>query len=393
MEKIKSALSRSIYTVFYKVFSLLPLSDKVVGSSFCGKKYENNPRFVFEKLQEKYPKIKKLWIKHKGSNFELPSYVTAVTGKIHKVYEYATAKVIIDSHFLPMYYSKRQGQLAIFMYHGGIGIKRNSNEVPGREKSDIPRHNAENNTFFISNSNFTSHVIRSSLEFSGPILKCGYPKDDPLFDAQADYKKRVCEFYGIPADTRFLMYAPTYRQDINDHSGFNIDLRGACTALSEKLGGTWTAIVKWHPKQGILHDQTRLMYGEGIIDATEYSNMQELIIASDAFISDYSSCIFEAAERGIPCFSYATDWNTFKYEQGVHFEIDELPFPYCQNNDELLDAIIGFDDVKYQRELASFLQREGLCETGKASEIIADIISEFVGGNVNIIHELDYEEV
>ena len=382
--KVKDAVSKALYSFF----SLFPLSDKVVGSSFYGVEYENNPRFVYEKLQEKYPELKKYWIKNKKANYDLPSYVTQVTSLVCKIYAYATAKVIIDSHFVPMYYKMRKGQRSICRYHGGIGIKRNSKEVPSRAKTESPSHNAKNMTLFISNSAFTTNVIRTSLEFNGPVLKCGYPKDDPLFDQQDEYKKRVCEHYGISTEKKFCMYAPTYRQDRDDLSGFGIDLKSVCAALSDKFGGEWVGIVKWHPKQKISKEQSKAMYGDAVIDATDYNNMQELIIASDAFVSDYSSCIFEAAERKMPCFSYATDWETFRYEQGVHFEIDELPFPYCRNNEELISAIRDFDTDKYLVELDAFMEREGLCDTGKASETIADLIYDFTKGNIQAVKKV-----
>lgn len=387
MSKIKDITGKMIFSFF----SLFPLKNVVVGSSFYGKRYENNPRFVFEKLEEKYPNIKKTWICRNKELCNLPQYVKPICGKIQGIYTLATAKVIIDSHFVPIYFKKRKGQLAIFMYHGGIGIKRNSNEVPARKKTDTPKNNADNMSFFISNSSFMNRVIRGSLEYKGPILKCGYPKDDPLFEEQLGHKEVVCRFYDIPFENHLVLYAPTYRQDINDYSGFCINLQETCKALSERFGGDWIAIVKWHPNQKINITKTKEMYGPNVIDATAYGNMQELIIASDAFISDYSSCIFEAAERKIPCFSFATDWEVFKNEQGFHFEIDSLPFPYCSSNDELVSSILNFDNQKYLFELDEFMKQEGLEESGRASEIIADIINEFISGNTDVINTLEYE--
>lgn len=385
MRKIWDTFSK----ILFVIFSLFPLRNEILGSSFYGYKYENNPRFVIEKLHTKYPDLKIAWIKNPKAKFKLPEFITPISSRVRMVFRYATAKVIIDSHFVPMYFKKRKGQLAIFMYHGGIGIKRNSNEVPGRKKSKVPRHNADNMSFFITNSRFTSRVIRTSLEYEGPILKCGYPKDDLLFEEPRLYKERVCKYYCLPDNTRLFLYAPTYRQDLEDCSGFDIDLETVRIALSAKWGGEWTPIVKWHPKQKITVDQTKDMYGINVIDASDYDSMQELIVASDAFISDYSSCIFEAAARKIPCFSYANDWEVFRHEQGVHFEIDELPFPYCKNNDELIEAIGDFDDNQYQRELARFFEKEGMYETGNASETLADIIFEYVNGEKEEIIHLD----
>lgn len=85
------------------------------------------------------------------------------------------------------------------------------------------------------------------------------------------------------------------------------------------------------------------VYDDCIIDATNYPDMQELILAADAFISDYSSCIFDAALRNIPCFTFATDFEKYKGDRGVYYEMDELPFSYAKNNDELISNIKNFN--------------------------------------------------
>ena len=344
---------------------------------------------MFEALESNYPNIKKVWLTQKGNQIEFPNYVVKKIGKLAQIYYYATSKVWINSHFFPEYVSKRKGQLSIFMYHGGIGIKRNSNEVPTREKTLIPRKSALNTSLAVSNSNFMDHVYRTSLEYDGPILKCGYPKNDPLFDSQYSHKKNVCDYYHITENKHIVLYAPTYRQDRNDVSNYNINLEKICGALTDKFGGDWIPIIRWHPHQSFLRNKTKEFFGNNAIDATYYGNMQELIIASDVFISDYSSCIFEAAERQIPCFSYAPDWESFKISQGVYFEIDRLPFPYSKNTEELIRQIMDYDDSIYKKELNDFMHKEGLTESGKASLEVANIISRYLNGENDILSKLD----
>ena len=50
--------------------------------------------------------------------------------------------------------------------------------------------------------------------------------------------------------------------------------------------------------------QRNHIYFDNVTDVTEYNNMQGLICAADIVISDYSSCIFDAALKRIPCFIY-----------------------------------------------------------------------------------------
>lgn len=71
------------------------------------------------------------------------------------------------------------------------------------------------------------------------------------------------------------------------------------------------------------------------LNATSIPDMWDLVIATDVMMSDYSSCVFDAAMRRIPCSIYAFDYDEYKQYRGVYYELEELPFPYAQNNDEM----------------------------------------------------------
>jgi len=116
------------------------------------------------------------------------------------------------------------------------------------------------------------------------------------------------------------------------------------------------------------------------LDATRYQDMQELILAVDAMVSDYSSCLFDAALTRIPCFTFATDVDNYKADRGLYYEMEELPFPYATNNDELEQNILSFDEKEYLRRWDAFCVRMGLNETGHAAADIANKIMDFING-------------
>ena len=126
---------------------------------------------------------------------------------------------------------------------------------------------------------------------------------------------------------------------------------------------------------------------DGSIDVTTYQDMQELIMCVDAVISDYSSCIFDAALREIPCFIYAKDFEQYQSERGVYFTLDELPFTHATNNNELKEHIIQYDDALWNNEWKAFVQKTGLNETGKSAEIISNSIWQFLSSD-----HVDWEE-
>ena len=58
--------------------------------------------------------------------------------------------------------------------------------------------------------------------------------------------------------------------------------------------------------------------------------------------------------------------------------MEELPFPYAKNNDELESNVMNFDEKNYLNKWESFKNRMGLKETGHAARDIAEKINEFM---------------
>ena len=103
-------------------------------------------------------------------------------------------------------------------------------------------------------------------------------------------------------------------------------------------------------------------------------------MATDVMMSDYSSCIFDAAMRRIPCFIYASDYNEYKKYRGVYYEMEELPFPYAKDNDEMEQNVKAFDMDDYLKKWDAFTIRMGLNETGHSAKDIAQKMADFLHG-------------
>ena len=116
------------------------------------------------------------------------------------------------------------------------------------------------------------------------------------------------------------------------------------------------------------------------MDVTDYNNMQELLCAADIVISYYSSCIFDAALREIPCFTYAKDFEKYKGTQGTYFEMENLPFPYARSNEELISNIQHYNHEDYLKRWYEFKIKTGLVETGHAAKVIAAKIKDIFDG-------------
>ena len=84
-------------------------------------------------------------------------------------------------------------------------------------------------------------------------------------------------------------------------------------------------MLRLHPTLLGIVDTQDLISEDFVRNASCYESIQELLVASDILITDYSSTMFEFALLKKPCFLYTPDAKS--YDRGFYFPIEDLPFP------------------------------------------------------------------
>jgi len=382
---------RAIVALFYLLRVIPVKKNKVIACVSAGRRYDDNQKYIMEELHTLRPDADIVWVVDPRYPYELPGWMRPVRWRsFRQLYEYATAKVWTNNCMEPDYFSKRKNQLYVETWHGGLGIKRVLNDVAGDMATErIKTHPLKNASdmadVFISNSDHLSIIYRRAFQFHGPIWKSGYPKNDMLVRNQPEEGQRARRELGIPEGNKLLLYAPTWRvrfreeQQI-DMSVYDLDLPRLKRVLTERFGGEWTVAIRFHTILRPLAKDYQASHPD-VLNVTDYQDMQRLLMATDVMISDYSSCVFDAALRRIPCFTYATDFDQYKNEErGVYYTMEELPFPYARNNDEMERNVRAFESEAYLQKWDAFTERMGLNETGHAARDIAQKMADFMDG-------------
>ena len=379
-------------TALFYLLRVFPVrKDKVVACVFSGKSYDDNQRFILEELHRMRPDADYVWVTDRRCRYGVPSWMRTVPWhSFRQIYEYATARIWTNNCLAADYFVKRKGQLYVETWHGGLGIKKVAEDVAG--DSEVGRtvpHTLKKASamadVFISNSDHLSVIYRRAFHYRGPIWKCGYPKNDMLVRNRPEEGGKARRELGIPQGGKLLLYAPTWRQRFQDEGMidmrvYDLDLPRLKRVLAERFGGEWTLAVRFHPDLRPYAHSFRESHPD-ILDATDFPDMQRLLMAADVVVSDYSSCIFDAALRRIPCFTYATDFDRYKHEErGVYYEMEELPFPYACDNDGMERNVRAFDAEDYLRKWDAFCVRMGLIETGHAAHDIAEKMNDYLDG-------------
>lgn len=89
-------------------------------------------------------------------------------------------------------------------------------------------------------------------------------------------------------------------------------------------------------------------------------DVNDLYLAADILITDYSSVFFDYANLDRPILFYMYDYEEYKYKmRDFYFDIHILPGPVVTDQDELLKTILRIDAVveKYQEKYDLFNEK------------------------------------
>ncbi|MFD4505083.1 CDP-glycerol glycerophosphotransferase family protein [Streptomyces sp. NPDC058457] len=198
--------------------------------------------------------------------------------------------------------------------------------------------------------------------------RTGSPRNDVLVTGgRTDFRAR----HGIPADHTVVLYAPTRRDYVRGGHVDRIDL----ARFAADLGEGHTLVVRLHP--ALATGPARGMglaelHRRGIVvDATGEPHAEEVMLASDALVTDYSSIMFDYANLDRPIVVHADDWAAYTASRGAYLDITaEAPGHVSHSYRELawLFASGGWRDEESARLRADFRSRFCEFDDGRAAE-------------------------
>lgn len=344
-----------------------------------------NPRAIAEELIGRNAKYKMYWVYNKFSNIDsFPKELTLVERGSYEFYRIAAeTKLFVDNthNFIRLGVHKKKSQILLQTWHGSLGLKRLDGPiVMGRRWKRIAAKTKKHTDLIISNSTFENMVYRTSYWKRTPVVMCGHPRNDILFrsvDALRDYRRKVLSKLNLPEECKILLYAPTHRDGMECNL-FHLSYDQIQTALKRRFGGDWIILVKWHSRLRSTSTSDCLKFPPFVMDVTDYGDIQELMVAADVGLTDYSSWIFDFMLLRRPGFIFAFDLAKYTESRSFYYPIDTIPFPIATTSDELSNVILNFDENQYNQKLEEFLMEKGCVDDGCASKRVVDKIIELL---------------
>ena len=373
MKKLLRIIIDIMYSALGCLFNLFPINKKkIVVSNFWGKGYNDNPKYVIEKLHEAHPEIEIVWLL-KDMKTTMPKFIKKVKYKsIRSIFEYSTSIIWIDNSRKQYFPPKRKQQKYIQLWHGGVSMKKV--EAAAADKLDasyikMAKKDSKAIDFAISNSSYRTNIFKNEFWYSGEILEYGSPRNDIYFSEteKKRIRNKICKEYKIE-NKKIILYAPTFRANKNfDYMG--IDFKTIIHECQKKKKD-YVVMVKLHPNCGI----KETIINDNIIIFDSSVDINELMISSDMIISDYSSSIFDYLYLKRPVYLYVPDIEEYVAERGFSFDYQELPFSKSLTCQELINKIVDEDHLNYKDELKGFIKKLSIYDDGKASARVVKLI-------------------
>ena len=359
-------------------------NNKIMFLTFQGD-YTCNPKMIAEEIIKQDLDWELVWdVKTALPTSDYPLGLHFVKHNTLEFYkELASAKVIIENTNIVerLHATKKQNQYLLQTWHGSLGIKRlDGDVVMGLGWKHLSKTCQKTVDYLLSNSSFETEVFRTAYWKTVPSLLVGHARNDVFFKddaAKGKIRNKVYRELNISKDKKIFLFAPTHRDNVNEsYQALNYEL--IKKALEKRFGGEWQIVVRLHNR---LKKQSVKWLGglpSYVSNGTLYEDMQELLVAADAGVTDYSSWIFDYVLSGKPGFLIEIGLDEFKEQRGFYYPIETTPFPIAKNSTELAKCIKNFDEDKYAQDTKRFLEERGCMQDGHASERIVAKIKELM---------------
>ncbi|GHC43261.1 MULTISPECIES: CDP-glycerol glycerophosphotransferase family protein [Streptomyces] len=343
----------------------------VVYCAYWGRGYTCNPAAIHAKARELAPHLRSVFLVEADQAHTVPKDVDhAVIGSRRYWEVLARATYLVNNANFAEGVVKRPGSVHLQTQHGTplktMGVDQSTYPVVAAASGSFTKllGRVDRWDYNLSANRHSTRMWERAYPGSYEQLEYGYPRNDVYCTATAEDVARVRRALGVPEGSTAVLYAPTHRDWEAGFGAGALDLEAFCEAAGEDV----VVLLRAH----YFYDRGGRSAPSGrVIDVTAHRSAEDVCLAADALVTDYSSIMFDYANLDRPIVVYADDWEVYRETRGVYFDLMAAPpGPVARTPEEL--ARIFRDGSWAGRESTALRAafRERFCEfdDGRAAE-------------------------
>ncbi|WP_306319630.1 MULTISPECIES: bifunctional glycosyltransferase family 2 protein/CDP-glycerol:glycerophosphate glycerophosphotransferase [unclassified Streptomyces] len=324
----------------YRVQCRLPVQDDLaVFSAYWNRGYSCSPAAIESAVRDLVPSMRTAWIARPAYTHTVPTGTRRLTpGTFSYWTALARAKYLVNNVNFDRRLRKRPGQVLLQTHHGtplkkmGLDLQDHPAAGGGMDFATLMK-NVDKWDYSLSANRHSTLIWERVYPAGYTTLEYGNPRNDVFARATETDRARTRELLGIPVGATVFLYAPTHR-DYERTQTPRLDL----ARLSRSLGPRYVVLTRAHYLATTDESATELH--PRVIDVSDHHAVEELCLASDALITDYSSLMFDYAALDRPIVLLTDDHAAYEAARGTYFDIRAFPpGPVAQSQDELVDIL------------------------------------------------------
>ena len=331
----------SILRLFVK-----PQRNLIVFSSFGGRKFDDSPKVIYDAMlrDKRFENFELIWA------FAQPEMFVLEKGRKIRIDTFTYFKILLKARVWITNSSMLRGlnftginTFQLNTWHGsaikkmGDDINLGNTAFKIKEKKTVPY-------IMLAQGNYDVKIFHQA--FHHPIKDfriVGLPRNDELATPSQERQKTLKKKLGIPIQKKVILYAPTYREYDKDKSGNCIYAPSIhLKKWAQKLSDNYVLLFRAHYE---IVNALNIVDDDFVKNVSAYPNLNELILASDILISDYSSIFFDYSITGKPMLCFTYDFDKYQSLRGMYFDIrEELDMKDCSaNEDDIISSLLNMD--------------------------------------------------
>ena len=339
--------------------------------SYGGRYFNDSPRCIYEKMlvDPRYKDYKLVWAFRRPDEYD--NNISKI--KIDSFRYYITAlkarcwvtNVVIERGL--DFTGKRT-----FYFHTTHGLIPKLTGYDSRDKVSVAKRFVYKYDFSIAQTEYDKNLQPQMYGLRlDQIEACGFPKNDILAQVTPSDTLEMRKKLNIPEGKKVILYAPTFRGNIFEKMDCPVDFK----LWKEILGDDYVVLYRAHP---VMASIAKIDSSTGFVyDVSKYPYNNDLMIASDILISDYSGIFFEFGVLGREMYCFAYDYEEYSKSWGLYFDVrEEIPGGFL-NERHLLEYIKSGDRSEIKAKLAVF-DKKYINHNSNSSQRCVDIIYEHI---------------
>lgn len=363
-----------IMNVLKKVCSIK--EKQILFVSYGGRKFDDSPKAIYDEIckRKEFENWNLIWAFVEPNLFNIPR------GNKIKIDTLSFLKALVSSHVWVSNSGMTRGVeysddriIKIETWHGSVLKKgcgdENTHVLGGKRKKHSTTDLA---TIRCAQSDIDIDVLSWLFNASkDSFIKAGFPRNDELANSTEEDRVKAKEILGIPLDKKVILYMPTWRQYDLDSSNnifckppINIDY------WRNKLGNDYVLLIRAHYA---VSAALALKDDEFVKNVSNYPKINDLYLASDILISDYSSAIIDYSILERPIFCFAYDYEKYIKKIGLYLDLEkEFPEHFYKTEKDLIVKITNIVWSNSLKVVKDFKQKHANYAKGFASHKVVD---------------------